>query len=197
MDLKIELQAIKASLEGRSDERLSCSDFKTLHFRKAIIFGVCLMAINQFTGVFPMLNFMATIFDQSGSTLSPNISSIIVGIIQIIGALFPPLLVERLGRRMMLFISALGCAIGLSVISIYTLLISLGHDLSSFGWIPLAAFSFVIFIANWGVLTLPFLVLSEIVPAKTKGFTVMFCMGCMYIFSFLVIEVRIYFLKAV
>lgn len=124
------------------------------------------MALNQFCGCFAMMTFTATIFKESGSNLSPNLSSIIVGGIQIIGSMFPTLFVDRLGRKMMMGISAFGTSIGLAVLGGYMLLKSEGLDLESFTWLPLVAFSFVIFIANWGLMTLPFMIVSEISHPK-------------------------------
>lgn len=128
------------------------------------------MALNQFCGCFAMLNFTASIFQQSGSTLSPNMSSIIVGVIQILGSIFPTIFVDRVGRKMMMSVSALGTSIGLSVLGCYALMQSKGFEVNSLNWIPLASFSFVIFIANWGVLTLPFLIVSEISHPKVRIF---------------------------
>ena len=124
------------------------------------------MALNQFCGCFAMMTSTATIFKESGSNLSPNVSSIIVGGIQIIGSIFPTLLVERLGRKMMMGLSAYGASIGLSILGGYTFLKSEGYNMESFTWIPLATFSFVIFIVNWGVMTLPFMILNEISQPK-------------------------------
>lgn len=42
----------------------------------------------------------------------------------------------------------------------------LNTDVSSFNWVPIVSFSFVVFIASWGLLTLPFLVVTEILPVK-------------------------------
>ena len=61
--------------------------------------GIALMAINQFCGCFVMINYTATIFQQSGSNLPPNISAIIVGSIQLCGSYMSTLLVERAGRK--------------------------------------------------------------------------------------------------
>lgn len=124
------------------------------------------MALNQFCGCFAMMTFTATIFKESGSNLSPNISSIIVGGIQIIGSIFPTLLVDRLGRKVMMGLSAFGTSIGLGILGGYTLLKSEGYNLETFTWIPLVSFSFVIFIANWGLMTLPFMIVSEISHPK-------------------------------
>jgi MFS family permease len=59
---------------------------------------------------------------------------------------------------------------------------------TSLNWIPLASFSFVIYIASWGVFTLPFLVLSEILPEKIRGFSTTLCMTLFWIFATLVMK---------
>lgn len=124
------------------------------------------MALNQFCGIFAMLNFTATIFQQSGSTLSPNVSSIIIAGIQIVGSLLPTLLVDKLGRKMLMGTSAFGTSLGLTVLGVYTLLKSEGINVESCNWIPLLAFSFVILIANLGLMTLPFMIVSELSHPK-------------------------------
>lgn len=124
------------------------------------------MALNQFCGCFAMLNFTVSIFKESGSNLSPNLSSILVGLIQIFGSFVPTLLVDKLGRKFLLAFSAFGTSFGLGILGLYSYMKTLGYDLHEYSWIPLVSFSFVIFIANFGVLTLPFLVLSEISPPK-------------------------------
>lgn len=46
-----------------------------------------------------MMSYASIIFAQSGSSLSPTISAIIVGVIQFIGSYVSTMLVDRLGRR--------------------------------------------------------------------------------------------------
>lgn len=116
--------------------------------KKALIYGICLMALNQFAGVFAMLNFTASIFEESGSSLKPNVASILVGGIQIIGSMFPTLLVDRLGRKAMMVISAVGSSLGLFSLGVFALMKSKDYDVESVNWIPLVALSFTIFIAN-------------------------------------------------
>lgn len=62
--------------------------------------------------------------------------------------------------------SAIGIAIGFATMGTYTLLDTLNYDLEMFKWIPLASFSFIIFIASLGVCTIPFIMLSEIMPQE-------------------------------
>lgn len=47
-----------------------------------------------------------------------------------------------------------------------------GYDVSSYGWVPLVSFSFTLFLAYWGVLSLPFVVIAEILPEKVKIFEI-------------------------
>lgn len=58
-----------------------------------------LMWLNQFCGCFAMLNYTATIFSESGSTLEPNMAAIIVATIQLLGSYISVQMVERLGRK--------------------------------------------------------------------------------------------------
>lgn len=134
-----------------------------------MLIGMVLMAINQLCGCFAMLNYTASIFAESGSSLSPNVSSIIVGAIQMCGCYLSTVLVERSGRKILISGSLFGTCLGLLSFGGYSHLSSMGMDLSAISWVPLVSFSFTIFIANFGVLTLPFLVISELVPQKVRS----------------------------
>lgn len=169
---------------------LSLDDFRSKHARKVLCLGIFLMALNQFCGCFAMLNFTSMIFEKAGSSLSADVSSIIVGGIQIIGALVCTLLVERFGRKSLLSLSALGTFIGLALLSLFIFLTSKGFDLEHLKFAPLILFAFFIFVSNLGVLTLPFLYVSEITPMRIKGFVMILCLAILYIFATIVIQVR-------
>lgn len=62
------------------------SEYTTGIGRKALIFGIILVGINVFSGVFAMTSYTAVIFEENGSSLSPNESTIITGVIQLLGA---------------------------------------------------------------------------------------------------------------
>lgn len=51
-----------------------------------------------------MMNYTASVFAEAGSVLSPNLSAIIVGMFQLIGCAFSTLLVDKLGRKVILVI---------------------------------------------------------------------------------------------
>jgi hypothetical protein len=191
-NIEIEMKTLTSSsdINNGNESGLKLNDFVGSHAKKSVVFGIFLMALNQFCGVFAMLNFTAMIFEKAGSSLSANISSIIVGGIQILGALLCTLLVERFGRKSLLSISAFGTFIGLGFLSLFIYLTSYGLNLDNLNFVPLILFAFFIFISNLGILTLPFLYLSEIVPMRIKGFVMILCLAILYIFATIVIQVR-------
>jgi hypothetical protein len=135
---------------------------------KVIIIGSMLQFLEQFSGLFGLLFFVSTIFKYSGSNFSPNASSIIVGVIQLVGCYCSTLLVDKAGRKILIGTSSFGISAGMFVFASYSYLDKLGYDLSMFNWVPLVSFSFTLFIANLGVLTLPFLVTSELIITLPK-----------------------------
>lgn len=91
---------------GKSDrsvkETFQWSDLLVNPGRKAFLIGIGLATLNQFCGAPAMLYYTSNIFQDAGSTISPNVSSIIVGAIQIFGCLVTASLIDRAGRRVII-----------------------------------------------------------------------------------------------
>lgn len=85
--------------ESTSKESFKWSDVSTGIGRKALLMGIVLVGINVFSGVFAMTTYTANIFEETGSNLSPNISAIIVGFIQLLGSCVATQFVDRCGRK--------------------------------------------------------------------------------------------------
>lgn len=127
------------------------------------------MVINQFSGCFALVNYSATIFRDSGSDINPHMSSIILAAIQVAGTYTSTLLVDKLGRRVLLITSAAATSAGLTVMGVYSFLRShLEWEMAGFSWVPVTSLSFVIFIASIGILPLPFVVLAEVLPQNVN-----------------------------
>lgn len=71
---------------------------------------------------------------------------------------------------------------------IYSMLKLRGFNVEPFNWIPIVSFSWVIFIASWAILTLTFLVISEIMPEKIKEFGLSFCVALIWSLAFLMVK---------
>lgn len=102
--LEIEINKLKNTFNSSAAEKSDGSSFKWSELtsgpgRKAITIGIVLMIVNQFSGCFPMLSYIASIFKDAGSNLSPNMSAMIVGAVQLLGSYVTTNLVDRTGRK--------------------------------------------------------------------------------------------------
>lgn len=100
------MNRLKSAIENEAKKcvkgSVKWSDFLTGPARKAMIIGIVLSALNQLCGCFALLNYAGLIFEESGSTLSSNMSMIFVGLIQFIGSTSLLFLVDRAGRKVAL-----------------------------------------------------------------------------------------------
>lgn len=128
-----------------------------------------LVCVNQLCGCFAFINYTADIFAESGSSLSPNISAIIVAVIQVAGSTASTFAVGKVSRKLLFAITCFGVVVGLLAMGTHGYL-KMYYDLSDFNWVPIASLSFVIFVASIGLLPLTFVILSEILPQKVSGF---------------------------
>ena len=99
---------------------------------------------------------------MSGSALSPNTSSIIVGFILLVSACLSTSLIERAGRRSLLLIACAGMCMCNCAVGVFCYLQYLQYDVPSFGWIPIAALSIFMTMYGLGMSNGPILVTSEI-----------------------------------
>lgn len=85
----------------------------------------------------------------------------------------------------MLIVSSVGTALGLITLAVYMMLKSWSYDIEAYSWILLVSFSFVLFVASLAVLTLPFIIITELMPEKLKEFGVSFCISLLWLFAFI------------
>ncbi|XP_031619027.1 facilitated trehalose transporter Tret1-like [Contarinia nasturtii] len=187
--LQIEMSKLQSMFaDMKTESSLTWSDLTTHTARKAITIGVVLAALNQFCGCFAMFNYTSYVFEEAGSNFTPNESAIVIGFISLFGSFLSTNLVDRAGRKILFAISSVGTALGLIVLGIYVMLKSWNYQVETLNWIPMVSFSFVVFIASLGLMTLPFVVISEIMPEKIKDFSVSFCMIILWTLTFIMVK---------
>lgn len=122
--------------------------------------------LNQFSGALTLLSYTNKIFKDSKTTLSEHTSSLIIAMVQLLANFIAMLLVDRAGRKVLMAVSSMGAACGLIGMGLYDMFET---HLIGFNWIPIVAFSMVIFMLSSGVLPLTFVLLSEILPQKVSS----------------------------
>lgn len=176
-----EADEIQASLDEAFRNEASISDLFTVKSNlKALIYTCLLVSFQQLSGINVVLFYMESIFISAGSTLETSISTIIVGSVQVLASCVTPLVVDRLGRRILLVFSGIGEIVTLGALGVYFYLHDhLKEDVSSISVLPVI--SLVIFISTysvgWG--PLPWTVMGEMfssnVKSKASGITVCIC----------------------
>ncbi|KAI8036383.1 hypothetical protein M5D96_010976 [Drosophila gunungcola] len=73
----------------------------------------------QFTGINAIVFYTTFIFMSAGSSLEPRFSTIVVGIVMAVSTVISIFLIERLGRKILLLISALMMGISTLIMSLY------------------------------------------------------------------------------
>ncbi|XP_076234757.1 facilitated trehalose transporter Tret1 [Calliopsis andreniformis] len=165
-----ELQSLKAGLEESSQKNVSClTMFKSKATIRAYIISYGLMIFQQLSGVNTVVFYASDIFEKAGSTLESKYSAIIVGAIQIIAVLASSLLVDRLGRRILLLLSIIFLFLATFVLGVYFYLQQIKEDVSAISWIPLLAVCVFICLFNFGFGPLPWMMLGEIFAPEVKG----------------------------
>lgn len=81
--------------------------------RMSLFITFTLGALQQTSGVAVVLFFATTIFHLAGSSIRPDIATIIIGVTRLASGLIAPTFVERSGRKILLLISMAACAFSL------------------------------------------------------------------------------------
>ncbi|PSN32740.1 Facilitated trehalose transporter Tret1, partial [Blattella germanica] len=131
-----------------------------------IIFG--LMIFQQLTGIDAVIYYTVDIFNDAGTSLSPFVCTIIVGVLPLISTYIPSLIVDRAGRRILLIISELGMAVSLLFLSLHFSMQSNHMDVSWSGWVPLIAVNAFIISFSIGFGPLPWLIMAELLTTEAK-----------------------------
>ncbi|KAJ9573973.1 hypothetical protein L9F63_008631 [Diploptera punctata] len=131
-----------------------------------IIFG--LMIFQQLTGIDAVIYYTVDIFNDAGTSLSPFLCTIIVGVLQLISTYIPSLIVDRAGRRILLILSELGMAVSLLVLSLHFWMQDNKMDVLWSGWIPLIAVNAFIIAFSIGFGPLPWLIMAELLTTEAK-----------------------------
>lgn len=71
--------------------------------------------------------------------------------------------------QILMIISTTLTSIGYCIVGTYSYLRSLGYNVNSLGWIPILGLSLVIFVASLGILTLPYVIVAEVLPQKVRS----------------------------
>lgn len=96
-------------------------------------------------------------------------------------------IVDKFGRKILYYVSTVGCTLSLLLEFVYFLLNdSLQINMDKFAWLPLSGILLFYIFRSMGVTTLATLFLGELFPTNVKGAAVSICLFYGSVLSFLV-----------
>ncbi|XP_012239624.1 facilitated trehalose transporter Tret1 [Bombus impatiens] len=185
--LRLQEEAKELDVPGRPTNKLS-EMFRDQATIKGLFITLGLFGGQQLAGIFVMISYTETIFKISGSSLSPNSSAIIVGVIQVFGSCLSTTLVERVGRRPLLLTSCLGMGTCHFVLGVFCYLQTLGYDVSQFSWISIVALSVYMITYGLGMGPGPYVISSEILSRDVASSIVTLGMFTAWGMAFVVVK---------
>ncbi|XP_067002680.2 facilitated trehalose transporter Tret1 [Anabrus simplex] len=138
--------------------------------RNALIISVSLILFQDFSGIIALISYSTDIFEASDTSLDASVSVIITGSVQLVLSVVSSSVVDIAGRRPMMILSSIGCAITLAAEGLFFYLKTLPDvDITYFEWLPITAIIIYLIMYIIGVGPIPVAVQGELFPTSVKG----------------------------
>ncbi|VVC91037.1 facilitated trehalose transporter Tret1-2 homolog isoform X3 [Leptidea sinapis] len=174
-DVDSELNELQAKAEDSKRNPVSFASAITKKTAvKALIICYALMVFQQLSGINAVIFNTSAIFTSAGATIPAAISSIIIGVIQVAATFVSSLVVDKLGRRILLLFSALVMCLCSTALGVYFFLKDAHGAESSIvqamSWVPLLSLSLFIIAFSLGFGPIPWMMAGELCLIDIKGF---------------------------
>jgi MFS family permease len=146
---------------------------------------ISFFTIQQFSGIFVIFIYAAQFSIEAGVVMDEFLAAVIIGAIRCSTTIVIAFVSDKLGRKPLAMMSGIGmliCMSGLAICAKYPL------NNTSFNWLPSAFLFAFIFSGTFGFLTLPFAMVAEMYPQKTRGFAVGMTLFIGFVLSFINIK---------
>lgn len=156
-DYSSELQELQSEHEERENSKVSFgAAFARRTSVKALIIMLGLMFFQQMSGINAVIFYTGFIFDKANTGIQASIATIIVGVMQVIATFTSSIIVDKLGRRILLLVSVSVMAICTIVLGIYFYLSEQKNpNMENLGWLPIVALCVFIVVFSLGFGPIP------------------------------------------
>jgi SP family galactose:H+ symporter-like MFS transporter len=166
-DISDELSALRTDIAREGRRIASASDLLSPRLRRPLIIGIGLAMFQQITGINTVIYFAPTIFQSAGmsSAATSILATAGVGAVNVIMTIVSIRLIDRLGRRQLLFWSLGGMALTLLVLSgaFY------GGTSGQLAWIAVLSVAAYVGFFAIGLGPVFWLLIAEIFPLALRG----------------------------
>lgn len=156
--------------------------FKNPMLKKALYVGIGLSILQQLTGINAILYYAPEIFKNLGSSTDVSLlETSTLGVVNLIATLLAIRLVDKMGRKPLLYIGSIGMALSLMVVGIAI------HFNASGNWVlPFLLLFMASFSISWGPIV--WVLLSEIFPSKIRSLALAISVFIQWVANFAVTQ---------
>lgn len=158
-----EIEVTKASLQG--DNKGKWSDLLKPGILVAVIAGSAIAILGQFMGVNAVLYYGPKIFTTAGFD-NPMFSTVLVGVVNCVTTILAVFIIDRVGRKKLIYWGVSGMIICLLAIGIY---FAWGPQLGLGNIFMLTFFLAYVFCTAISICAVVFVLLSEMYPNSVRG----------------------------
>lgn len=136
----------------------------------AILITLGLMLFQQLSGINAVIFYAGTIFKDAGGSIDENLSTTIIGVVNFVSTFIATAIIDRLGRKILLYVSSVSMITTLSALGGYFYVKeATDMDVSDYSWLPLTCLVVYVLGFSMGFGPVPWLMLGEILPSKIRG----------------------------
>ncbi|XP_062310820.1 solute carrier family 2, facilitated glucose transporter member 6 [Osmerus eperlanus] len=198
-DYRRELQAIETGIATQG--KVTWAELTTPFYYKPILISVVMRFLQQLMGITPILVYLEPIFQRTNISLAPKYDAVMVGAVRLLSVALAASLMDKAGRKILLYTSGFLMFISTLSITIYshttpcpnpniTEYIAtnyISQNAPAFNpvtLIPLISFMLFIFgyAMGWGPIT--WLLMSEILPLGARGVASGLCVGVSWLTAY-------------
>ncbi|XP_073282003.1 probable plastidic glucose transporter 2 isoform X1 [Primulina huaijiensis] len=148
---------------------------------RVVFLGSTLFALQQLSGINAVFYFSSSVFRRAG--VSSNLASVFVGIANLIGCAVALLLMDKIGRKVLLICSffSMGMSMALQVLAA-----NLSVSSPNVFYLYLTGMLLFVLMFAIGAGPVPALLLTEIFPNRIRAKAMAFCMSVHWVLNFMV-----------
>ncbi|XP_022732140.1 probable plastidic glucose transporter 2 isoform X3 [Durio zibethinus] len=152
------------------------------HFRVVYI-GATLFALQQLSGINAVFYFSSSVFKSAG--VPSDIANVLIGVANLSGSIIAMLLMDKLGRKVLLLWSFFGMTISM-VLQVAAANTYVSGSGSLYLWLSVGGMLMFVLTFALGAGPVPGLLLPEIFPSRIRAKAMAFCMSVHWVINFFV-----------
>ncbi|KAK5645067.1 hypothetical protein RI129_006367 [Pyrocoelia pectoralis] len=169
-DVDDELEEIAQSVEKENESRGRPFELFTVKSnRKAVIIMLVLNFAQHFSGVSVILMNLHMILKDAATIIPPSIIAIIFSVLMLVACALSALLIDSLGRKILLYSSCFTTGVSLLMLASYFACKNNGINVDSYNWVPVVTIISYAITFKCGLGLIPIVLTAELFPTNVKA----------------------------